>query len=310
MELEAKPSPVGEIKGFVREHLLPLNNVIVGGASLLAILDLLVPRTEAISRIVATAAGSVAALLVASIFFPKAVDRSLIALGYSSGPRPSSAKPAWRRPAWIMAIACLLCFAAVAAASVARADKGGILASAFPTLKTLQADMLSLHRDIASVQAGVDQANAKLDTLVDAEKDPQRALTSRGYPINSSGLIQAIKVGDAGAAALFAKIDLRVESVGVTSLLLHGDPWNAELAAALKPSMFQRADACAGPFYTDGIKEPVGERLSTYVRLCGKEKLSAYLANALSKPLPANAGSYLAGVRAIQERNQALLNSL
>jgi len=296
---------------FIREHILPLNTVIVGGASLLAILDLLVPKTEAASRAITTATGCLAAFLLISTIFPKPVDKALVALGYAVGPRDASQRKAWRRPAWGIALALLLCFTAVGAGSVRSADKGGLLASSFPAMRELQEGLLSLGRDIASVQAGVDKANAKLDTLVDGQNDPQRSLATRGYPINSSGLMQAIKMGDEAAAGLFAKINLPVEREGVALLLLSGpQDWNAKVASALDASMFKGREACPAPSHADGVKEPAKERLGVFARLCGKDRLVAYLRDALAKPMPANADAYTQAKRSAQERNLSILAGL
>lgn len=140
---------------------------------------------------------------------------------------------------------------------------------------------------------------------------PRRALASRGYPVNSSGLMQAIKQGDALGAELFARIDLPVERAGGTLLLLSGpQPWNPKVADALSPAMFRGSEACVHPLFSDDVKEPVDERLRAYVRLCGKEKLSAYLNDSLSKPQPANADSGMTAKRKAQQRNLAILNSM
>lgn len=117
----------------------------------------------------------------------------------------------------------------------------------------------------------MDAANGKLDKLVGDASDPQRELVSRGYSVNGSGLMQAFKLGDKKAVALFVKIGYRVEFEGPLAVLLNGNqPWDAELAAMLPKSMFASGKGCVGQgamVVAEG-KAPVPGRIETLKRLC------------------------------------------
>ncbi|MFX7507160.1 hypothetical protein ABTJ37_22850, partial [Acinetobacter baumannii] len=59
-------------------------------------------------------------------------------------------------------------------ASVAKASQGGIAASSFPPIRNLQAELLSLHADVADIKTGVGEVNAKLDRIA-GSVDPAQA---------------------------------------------------------------------------------------------------------------------------------------
>lgn len=303
---ETPTMPMTKLYNFVREHLIPMNNIIVASATLFTVLDFLVPRTEALSRIVYSGTTCLVALMVAAAFAPRAVDKMLSALGYQASRR--DATPLWKHPTWILIVVLMLLVSLIGFASIAKASQGGLIASEIPSLRSLQENALALQRDVGKIKIGVDQANGKLDTLLANSKDPQKDLVARGYAFSTGGLTQAIHHGDQNAVALFIQTGLRVDGEATLSVLMHGEPWSQDVANLLPQAMFQNMDSCRTGFYMYAVKEPVEARLKTYKRLCDPTTAIDNLEKAIKKeeqnPTP---GDYNAKRRIAMSRNLAAL---
>lgn len=167
-EAASKPSP-NPLEGlylFVKNHLVVVNQVILASGTLVAVLDFLAPRLSVLPRIIYSCTAFVALLMLLAAFAPSKVERMFAALGRAVG--KGGAVPLWRRPGWQFATAILLGVSVIGFATVAKAEQGGVIASQFPAVRSLQESLLSLNQNVAQVKAGVDEANGKLDRIVDA----------------------------------------------------------------------------------------------------------------------------------------------
>jgi hypothetical protein len=154
---------------FVRERIVPINAVIALSLSLSLALDFLAPKAPYLAWLSYALAGVVLACMAAELIAPVWVghwlDRSTkgapglfkrLWMGY---------RPAWRSPAW-QAVAVITCGVLVLGqVSKAKAAEGGILASQFPSVSSLQAALLDLKKYTQAIKQGVDELNAKVDDL-------------------------------------------------------------------------------------------------------------------------------------------------
>lgn len=305
----ARPSPVEGLYGFVRGHLTPINQVVAGSATLVGLLDFLSPRLSLAPVVVYSITAAIAGLMLLAAIAPGLADPLISVMGGVVGAR--GAMPLWRRPAWQVGFAVALGVSILGWASVAKASQGGLIASQFPAAKSLQDSLLGLRRDVADIKRGVDAANGKLDILVGDSKDPRKDLVASGYQINDSGLMRAIKQGDARAVGLFALIGYSVASQGPMAVVLNGDqPWDSGLAASLPASMFADPAACVEPasLLNYPLRPPAAERVATFKRLCGSDRVVAMLRQNIADDARSSAvNDQQARMRAARKTNLALL---
>ena len=154
---------------FVRERIVPINAVIALSVTLSLVLDFLAPKAPYLAWLSYTLAGVVLACMLAELIAPVWVgqwlDRSTkgasgllkrLWMGY---------RPAWRSPAW-QAVAVVTCSVLILGqVSKAKAAQGGILASQFSSLQSIQATWIDLKKDTQAIKQGVDEINAKVDGL-------------------------------------------------------------------------------------------------------------------------------------------------
>lgn len=261
--------PLAGLYGFVRDHLAIVNAVVAASVTLVGVLDFLAPTLSVLPKTVYSATAILVGLMLISACAPALAARLIAAVGLAAGPAPSG--PLWRRPAWQIAVAMLTGVTVLGFASVAKASQGGLIASSVPAVRSWQAALLGLRQGVADIGRGVDAANGKLDVLVADARDPQRELVSRGYSVDGSGLMKAIKLDDKKAVRLFVAIGYRVDWEGPLAVLLNGDqPWDGKLAALLPRSMFGNAKACDNQGYllVDEGMPPMADRLAAFKRLC------------------------------------------
>lgn len=261
--------PLEGLYGFVRSHLVIVNAVAAASVTIVGVMDFLAPTLSVLPRMVYSATAILVCLMLISAFAPAWAIRLISVVGLAA--RSPSSGPLWRRPGWQLALAMLFGVTIFGFASVAKAGQGGLIASSVPAAKSLQESLLGLRQGVADIGRGVDAANGKLDTLVADSRDPQRELVSRGYSVDGSGLMKAIKQDDKKAVALFVAIGYRVDGEGPLSVLLNGDqPWDGALAAMLPRAMFDNAKACDSQGYIliDEGKPPLAERIAAFRRLC------------------------------------------
>lgn len=260
--------PLNGFNEFVKGHLVILNNIVLTAGTLLAILDFLTPLLSLVPTVVYSMAACLALLMVLAAVTPGVFGRLFRLLGGQGGLSVST--PLWRHPPWQVGLVILLLVTIIGFSSVARASQGGLIASQFPAARNLQDSLLGLHRDVAEIKQGVETANVKLDLLVSDSKDPQKDLVARGYTLDDSGLMRAIKLGDSRAVELFIAVQHAVTHEGPISVILNGDqPWREEVVSKLPKSMFATPVACkGGGLLNYEMKAPAKDRIETFKRLC------------------------------------------
>ena len=150
---------------FVREHVMPFNAVIVMSMTVAAVLDFLAPRAPFLAW--------VSYVLAAMVLLAMALEVRAQRPGVMGGAwyvqllgrLRTPPGPLWKSPAWqvigiIAAIALVL-----GQASRARADSGGLIASAAPNLRNVQVLLLGLKEDTRRIQVTLDGMDAKVDSI-------------------------------------------------------------------------------------------------------------------------------------------------
>ena len=157
--------PFEGLYGFVRGHLLIVNNVVLACGTLVGALDFLAPRLSLLPRLLYSCTALLAITMVGAALAPAFAARLWAATGRAW---PWQGGPLWRRPGWQFLLAIFVGVSIVGFASVAKAAQGGLIASSFPAARTLQQDFLSMRADVADIKSGVGEANAKLDRIASA----------------------------------------------------------------------------------------------------------------------------------------------
>lgn len=164
--LVTQATPLEGLYGFVRNHLAVVNGIVMASTTGVGVLDFLAPRVSIFPTVIYSITAALVLLMVAAAMVPRFVGQAVARLGLTV--TRFNPTPLWRRPAWQFAVTILLCVTIVGFASVAKASQGGLIASQFPAAKGLQETLLSLQRSTADIKVGVEQANVKLDVIVDA----------------------------------------------------------------------------------------------------------------------------------------------
>ena len=175
---------------FVSKHVMPFNAVIVMSMTVAAVLDFLAPRAPFLAW--------VSYVLAAMVLLAMALEVRAQRPGVMGGAwyvqllgrLRTPPGPLWKSPAWqvigiIAAIALVL-----GQASRARADSGGLIASAAPNLRNVQVLLLGLKEDTRRIQATLDGMDAKVDSIHASvgglegvlTKDPIEYLMEGDYP--------------------------------------------------------------------------------------------------------------------------------
>lgn len=165
-------SPITGLYAFVRDHLAIVNGLVLASGTTVAVLDFLAPRVSILPRVVYSITFGLVVLMVLAAVAPAMVARALAAVGlvFTRG----GSIPLWRKPAWQAAVALLAFVTAVGFASVAKASQGGLLASASPSVKSWQEELLAIRSEVSDIGVGVKAANSKLDAIAIAV-DPDLA---------------------------------------------------------------------------------------------------------------------------------------
>ncbi len=202
------PVPLAGMYDFVKMHLVVVNNLIGISTALVGVLDFFAPKLKMIPTIIYSATGATAALMLIAWIAPTVVERTFSTLGKVAS--FDGAVPVWRRSSWHFATTLLLVVSMAGFASIAKADKGGIIASNFPAARNLQESLLSLNQGISQVQTSVDEANGKLDRILETvgpdsmgrEKERVAALDnsylSLGYVSLAPDLVSKSRVDNRG----------------------------------------------------------------------------------------------------------------
>jgi hypothetical protein len=261
-------NPFQGLYNFVKDHLMYVNNVILVATTLVGFLDFLVPKTPNLSRTVYACTTLLVVLMLISAFAPAFFAKAMHVVGMTAN--RADMVPLWKRPLWLCVVALLIGVSVIGAASIAKANQGGLVASNFPEVRQLQNSILALQADTTAIRQGVDSANGKLDILVANSQDPQKDVVARGYAYDSAGLSRAIEQGDRTAVGLFVKAGLKVDRIYPINRIVAGQQqWDPAIALLLKPEMFRHPLACdQNPSWA---KEPFEERVLEFKRLCGAE---------------------------------------
>ena len=178
------------IYDFVREHVIPFNSVIAMAITVAAVLDFLAPQAPYLAWL----SYVLAAMVLLAMVLEVRAQRPGVAGGAwyvrLLGRLRAPPGPLWKSPAWqvigiITAIALVL-----GQASKARADSGGLIASAAPNLRNVQVLLLGLKEDTRRIQATLDGVETKVDSIRTSvgnmetalAKDPLEALMEGDYP--------------------------------------------------------------------------------------------------------------------------------
>lgn len=163
--------PSEGLYAFVKAHLIIINNVVVVSGTLVAVLDFMAPRLSLLPKLVYSATAMLALAMLTAALVPAFAVRLWALVGRQL---PANAAAVWRWPGWQFGMALLTGVSIIGFASVARASQGGLIASAFPSAKSLQETLFSVQADVVDIKSGVGQANEKLDRL-SAAVDPDNA---------------------------------------------------------------------------------------------------------------------------------------
>ena len=153
------------IYDFVREHVIPFNSVIAMAITVAAVLDFLAPQAPYLAWL----SYVLAAMVLLAMVLEVRAQRPGVAGGAwyvrLLGRLRAPPGPLWKSPAWqvigiIAAIALVL-----GQASKARADSGGLIASAAPNLRNVQVLLLGLKEDTRRIQVTLDGMDAKVDSI-------------------------------------------------------------------------------------------------------------------------------------------------
>lgn len=175
---------------FVREHVIPFNSVIAMAVTVAAVTDFLAPQAPYLAWL----SYALATMVLLAMVLEVRAQRPGVAGGAwyvrLLGRLRAPPGPLWKSPAWqvigiITAIALVL-----GQASKARADSGGLIASAVPNLRNVQVLLLGLKEDTRRIQATLDGVETKVDSIRTSvgnmetalAKDPLEALMEGDYP--------------------------------------------------------------------------------------------------------------------------------
>ena len=175
---------------FVREHVMPFNAVIVMSMTAAAVLDFLAPQAPYLAWLSYVLAVLVLLAMVLEVRAQRPGVKGGAWYVQLLGRLRAPPGPLWKSPAWqvigiIAAIALVL-----GQASRARADSGGLIASAAPNLRNVQVLLLGLKEDTRRIQATLDGMDAKVDSIHASvgglegvlTKDPIEYLMEGDYP--------------------------------------------------------------------------------------------------------------------------------
>jgi len=255
---------------FLRDHLTPINTLVLPFTVLNGFLDFLGDAFTSLRYVVFTVIGMIFVGMVTLAIKEK--WQAAQANGFAE-----QAPAHWNRPFTRVLAALLGASALFGGISLAYASKGGVVANAYPPLKDVQQAMLVVLRDVKADTTVIKTEVEKISQHMD---NPRVQLKSRGYELTTSGLLEAIKQRDEEAVALFSAARLRVDGPAPLGFLLD-DYWDAKIASLLTEEMFTDESACinkqgAGSqeitmylgMYMHNLRPDQPEKAETFKRLC------------------------------------------
>ncbi len=178
-----------KIQDFVRDHVSPVNTVVFSSVTLAGILDFLAPRAPFLAWVSYALAGLVILAMVLEVRALRTVAHgdtwSLRALARLRQP-PG---PLWKSPAWQVFGIVVVVALVLGQVSRARADSGGFIASAAPSVRNVQALLLGVQQDtqhirqtVGNMAPKVDAIQASVGTMEAMLKEPRDFLAEGDYP--------------------------------------------------------------------------------------------------------------------------------
>ena len=164
----AAVKPFAGLYGFVKEHLLIVNAVVIFSTFVVAVLDFLLPVIKPALILIYWFTGGLSVLMMLAAMFPALWRRVMRHFNFGHIEGDATYVPIYRRAAWRGATVLLLGITLAGMVSLAKASQGGAIVDAVPALKEMQASLLSLNAKTDKIQVGVDSANAKLDRIAEA----------------------------------------------------------------------------------------------------------------------------------------------
>lgn len=254
---------------FLRDHLTPINTLVLPFTVLNGFLDFLGDAFTSLRYVVFTVIGMIFVGMVTLAIKEKRQAAQANGLAERAPAR-------WNRPFTRVLAALLGASALFGGISLAYASKGGVAANAYPPLKDVQQAMLGVLRDVKADTTVIKTEVEKISQHMD---NPRVQLKSRGYELTSSGLLEAIKQRDEEAVALFSAARLRVDGPAPLGFLLD-DYWDAKIASLLTEEMFADESACIDKhgnwqeiatfldMYRRNLRPDQPEKAATFKRLC------------------------------------------
>lgn len=178
-----------KIQDFVRDHVSPVNTVIFSSVTVAGILDFLAPRAPFLAWVSYALAGLVILAMVLEVRALRSgtTDKSWYVRALGRLRQPPG--PLWKSPAWQVFGIVVVIALVLGQASKARADSGGLIASAAPSVRNVQTLLLGVQQDTQHIRATVDNMAPKVDaiqasvgTMEAMLKEPRDYLGEGDYP--------------------------------------------------------------------------------------------------------------------------------
>jgi len=288
---------------FLRDHLTPINTLVLPFTVLNGFLDFLGDAFTSLRYVVFTVIGMIFVGMVTLAIKEK--WQAAQANGFAE-----QAPAHWNRPFTRVLAALLGASALFGGISLAYANKGGVIVNAHPPLQDVQQAMLGVLLDVKADTAVI---KAEVENISRHMDNPRAQLKSRGYELTSSGLLEAIKQRDEEAVALFSAARLRVDGPAPLGFLLD-DYWDAKIASLLTEEMFADERACIDKhgnwqeiatfldMYRLNLRPDQPEKAATFKRLCRSNHVREFLERQVqampgrlsSKPEPGDSPELLA----------------
>ncbi|WP_280192446.1 hypothetical protein [Delftia sp. PS-11] len=174
------------IYDFVKTHIVPFNSVIAMAITVAAVLDFLAPQAAYLAWLSYAIAGVVLLVIFFELLLQNAKGSEI---SWSAGllnRLRQSPGPVWKSPGWqVVGIISLLAIA-LGQASKARAEAGGLIASALPNFRNVQMVLLGLREDTHQIQEKLETVDRKMDviqaSLESSMDDPLDRLMQGDYP--------------------------------------------------------------------------------------------------------------------------------
>jgi len=178
-----------KIQDFARDHVSPVNTVIFSSVTVAGILDFLAPRAPFLAWVSYALAGLVILAMVLEVrALRTGAKGNAWSVRYLARLRQPPG-PLWKSPAWQVFGIVVIIAIVLGHASKARADSGGLIASAAPTVRSLQTVLLGVQQDTQHIRAAVDGMAPKVDaiqasvgTMEAMLKEPRDYLGEGDYP--------------------------------------------------------------------------------------------------------------------------------